>query len=183
MNTIKNASAKMERSVQALAEALAKIRTGRAHTGLLDGVTVSCYGANMPLAQVATVSASETTALVVTVWDKQNVEAVEKAIRAADLGVNPVSAGTNIRVPIPPLSEERRQEVVKMVGKEAEETKISLRNTRRDGLAEIKNAVKNKEIGEDEGNRLEREVENLLSRVSKRVDEMVADKRKDLMTI
>lgn len=183
MDTIKIATAKMERSTTALADALAKIRTGRAHTGLLDGVVVACYGANMPLAQVATVSASDTTALQVTVWDKNNVEAVERAIRAAELGVNPTSAGAVIRIPIPPLSEERRQELVKMVGREAEDTKISLRNTRRDSIAEIKAAIKDKAIGEDDGKRLTQEVENLLGKVSKRVDAMVADKQKELMTI
>lgn len=181
--TLTTTRQKMQKSITALGDALAKIRTGRAHAGLLDGISVNCYGAAMPLAQVASVTASDSTTLLVSVWDGQNTAAVEKAIRTSDLQVNPAASGQSIRVPLPPLSEERRRDLVKLVNKEAEETKISLRGARRDGLDEIRAAVKNKDIGEDEGKRHEQEVEKLTSEMITRIDGMTADKQKELMTL
>lgn len=183
MDTIKTTRETMQKSISALATALAKIRTGRAHAGMLDGISVNCYDSSMPLAQVATVTVSDSTSLMVAVWDKQNTAAVEKAIRTSDLQVNPAVTGSNIRVPLPPLSEERRKDLVKLVNKEAEEAKISLRNARRDGLDTIKAAVKNKEMGEDDGKRLEQEVQKVLTEMTQKIDTMVGDKQKELMTL
>lgn len=173
----------MEKTVAALTEALGKIRSGRAHSGLLDNIMVNCYGSEMPLSQLATVSASDARTLMVAVWDKQNAEAIEKAIRESDLGVNPAASGQSIRVPLPPLSEERRAQLGKVVGKEAEEARVAVRNIRRDAVADIKAAVKNKEIGEDEGRRGEQEVEKATKETVSRIDQLAAEKQQELMTV
>ena len=176
-------SVRMEKTVAALAEALGKIRSGRAHSGLLDSVTVNCYGNELPLAQLATVSVNDPRTLKVNVWDRQNIAAVEKAIRDSDLGLNPAASGNDIRVPLPPLSEERRREMGKIVSKEAEEARVAVRNIRRDSVAEVKNAVKNKEVGEDEGKRGEQEIEKITKDTVGRIDKLAADKQKELMTV
>lgn len=183
MDISKRISARMEKTVSALAEALGKIRSGRAHAGLLDSVAVNCYGSDMPLAQLATVSVADPRTLMVAVWDKQNVAAVEKAIRDSDLGVNPAASGQSIRVGLPPLSEERRREMGKIVGREAEEARVAARNIRRDAVAEVKAAVKSKEIGEDEGRRGEQEVEKIAKETISQIDALASDKQKELMTV
>lgn len=183
MEISKHTAARMEKTVAVLTEGLGKLRSGRAHSGLLDAILVNCYGSEMPLAQLASVSASDARTLTVAVWDKQNAEAVEKAIRDSDLGVNPAASGQSIRVPLPPLSEERRREMTKVVGREAEEARVAVRNIRRDAVGEIKTAVKNKEIGEDEGKRGEQEVEKLTKDTIARIDKIAADKQQELMTV
>lgn len=179
----KQTNERMEKSVQALVQSLSKIRSGRAHVGLLDALTVNCYGANMPLSQLATVSIADSRTLVASVWDKQNVAAVEKAVRDGELGVNPSVAGQTVRVSLPPLSEERRRELAKLVGKEAEDARVAARNIRRDQLAEVKKALKDKAISEDESKRLEQEVQKITDGVVQRMDGLVADKQKELMTV
>lgn len=183
MEVSKQASARMEKTISAFSEALGKIRSGRAHGGLLDNISVNCYGSDMPLAQLATVSVSDPRTLMVAVWDKQNTEAVEKAIRDSDLGVNPAASGQSVRVSLPPLSEERRRELGKVVGREAEEARVAARNIRRDLATEVKNAVKNKEIGEDEGKRFEQEVEKITKETIARIDKLAAEKQQELMTV
>lgn len=183
MDTNTQLLSRLEKTIAALGEALGKIRSGRAHAGLLDGVMVNCYGSDMPLAQLATVSAADSRTLMVAVWDRQNAAAVEKAIRDSDLGVNPAASGTSIRVSLPPLSEERRRDLTKVVGREAEEAKVAARNIRRDAVAEVKAAVKDKNIGEDEGRRLEQEVDKNVKEAIGRIDKIAADKQQELMTV
>ena len=183
MDIGKQTSARMEKTLAVLAEGLGKIRSGRAHSGLLDSISVNCYGSEMPLAQLASVSVSDPRTLMVAVWDKQNAEAVEKAIRDSDLGVNPAASGQSIRVALPPLSEERRREMGKVVGREAEEARVAVRNIRRDAVGELKAAVKNKDIGEDEGKRGEAEVEKITKETIARIDKTAAEKQQELMTV
>ncbi|MCH9705062.1 MAG: ribosome recycling factor [Proteobacteria bacterium] len=183
MDIKKQTSSRMDKTVAALVEALGKIRSGRAHGGLLDNIMVNCYGSDMPLAQLATVSVSDARTLTVMVWDKQNAAAAEKAIRDSDLGVNPAASGLNIRVTMPDLSEERRRDLGKVVGREAEEARIAVRNIRRDAVAEVKTAVKDKEIGEDEGRRLEQEIEKSTKEAVGKIDKLATDKQQELMTV
>ena len=174
---------RMQKTLDALREDLAKIRSGRAHAGLLDGVQVNCYGADMPLSQLATVFIVDAHTLVVSVWDKQNTATVEKAIRDSDIGVNPATEGETIRVSLPLLSEERRRDLVKLVNKETEAARIAARNIRRDVLANIKAAVKNKEMGEDDGKRLEQGVQKETNAVMALIDSISIDKQKELMAV
>ena len=146
---IADAKVRMEKSVDALKSQLTKVRTGRAHPSLLDGIQVSYYGADTPLRQVANVSIEDSRTLAITVFDKSLTQAVEKAIMASNLGLNPMSAGTVIRVPLPPLTEERRKDLVKLVRGEAEGGRVAIRNIRRDANADFKALLKDKEISED----------------------------------
>jgi ribosome recycling factor len=180
---INTAAARMQKTAANLAENLGKIRSGRAHAGMLDNIVADCYGAETPIAHVATVAVADSRTLSVTVWDKQNVAAVEKAIRNSDLGVNPAASGQTLRVPLPPLSEERRLEMTKIVGRETEDSRVAARNIRRDALAAIKGAVKDKSMGEDEGKRLEHEAQTLTDKTIKQMEEMAAAKQKELMTV
>ena len=183
MESQKQATARMEKTVAAFVDALGKIRSGRAHGGLLDSVLVNCYGSDMPLSQLATVSVADPRTLMVAVWDKQNAAAVEKAIRDSDLGVNPAASGQSIRVALPPLSEERRREMGKIVSREAEEARVALRNIRRDAVTEIKAAVKKKEMGEDDGRRQEQEIDKVTKDFISRIDKIAVDKQQELMTV
>nr|WP_269822907.1 ribosome recycling factor [Rheinheimera faecalis] len=173
----------MEKSVEALKGQLSKIRTGRAHPSLLDGIQVSYYGANTPLRQVANVSVEDARTLTISVFDKTLIQPVEKAILQSDLGLNPMSAGTTIRVPLPPLTEERRRDLVKVVRNEAEGARVAVRNIRRDANADLKTLLKDKEIGEDDERKAVDEVQKLTDAFVKKVDEVLADKEKELMEV
>lgn len=173
---------RMKGAVESLKGDLSGLRTGRANTTLLDPVVVEVYGSNMPLNQVATVSAPEPRMLSVQVWDKSNVTPVEKAIRSAGLGLNPISDGQTLRLPIPDLTEERRKELAKLAGQYAEKARIAIRNVRRDGMDMLKTDENKKEISEDERKRLEAEVQKLTDDMIKAADEAAAHKEKEILT-
>lgn len=172
---------RMKGAVESLKGDLAGLRTGRANTALLDPITVEVYGAHMPLNQVATVSAPEPRLLSVQVWDKSNVTPVEKAIRSAGLGLNPINDGNNIRLPIPDLTEERRKELAKLASKYAENARIAIRNVRRDGMEALKADEAKKEISEDERKRAEAEVQKMTDEQIKACDEAAAAKEKEIL--
>ncbi len=173
---------RMKGAVEALKGDLAGLRTGRANIGLLDPVTVTVYGSQMPLNQVATVSAPEPRLLSVQVWDKNNIGPVEKAIRSAGLGLNPINDGNNIRLPIPDLTEDRRKELAKLAGQYAEKARIAIRNVRRDGMENLKTDENKKEISEDDRKRAETEVQKLTDEMIKAADDAAAHKEKEIMT-
>ncbi len=173
---------RMHGAVEALKGDLAGLRTGRANVHLLDPVTVEVYGQHMPLNQVASVSAPEPRMLSVQVWDKSNVGPVEKAIRSAGLGLNPINDGQMLRLPIPDLTEERRKELAKLAGQYAEKARIAIRNVRRDGMESLKLDEKKHEISEDERKRAETEVQKLTDEQIKTADEAAAHKEKEIMT-
>nr|WP_275692809.1 ribosome recycling factor [Rheinheimera hassiensis] len=173
----------MEKSVDALKVQLTKVRTGRAHPSLLDGISVSYYGTDTPLRQVANVSIDDARTLAITVFDKSMTAAVEKAIMASDLGLNPMSAGTIIRVPLPALTEERRKSLVKLVRGEAENGRVAVRNIRRDANADLKTLQKDKEISEDDERRAAEEIQKITDLFVKKIDEVLADKEKELMEV
>ncbi len=172
---------RMAGSVESLKGDLGGLRTGRASVTLLDPVTVEVYGANMPLNQVATVSAPEPRMLSVQVWDKSNVGPVDKAIRSAGLGLNPIVDGQNIRLPIPDLTEERRKELAKLAGQYAEKARIAARNVRRDGMDSLKTDEKKGEISEDERKKLETEVQKLTDSTIADIDAAAASKEKEIL--
>ncbi|MDP4534924.1 ribosome recycling factor [Alkalimonas collagenimarina] len=180
---IKDSKNRMEKSVEALKSQLSKIRTGRAHPSILDSIMVPYYGADTPLRQVANVSIEDARTLSLTVFDKSVVPAVEKAIINSDLGLNPMSAGTNIRIPLPPLTEERRRDLVKVVKAEAEQGRVSIRNIRRDANTDFKSLLKDKDITEDDERRATDEIQKLTDSFVKRIDEVLADKEKELMEV
>jgi ribosome recycling factor len=173
---------RMKGAVDSFRSDLGGLRTGRANTTLLDPVVVDVYGANMPLNQVATVSAPEPRLLSVQVWDKSNMNAVEKAIHQAGLGLNPIIDGQLIRLPIPDLTEERRRELAKLAGQYAEKAKIAIRNVRRDGNDSIKADENKKVISEDDRKRLEEEVQKMTDAMIKEVDDAAANKEKEIMS-
>lgn len=179
----KDAAERMGKSVEALSHELAKIRTGRAHPSLLDHITVSYYGSEMPIRQVANVTAEDARTLAVTPWEKGMVQAVEKAILQSDLGLNPNTAGTVIRVPLPPLTEERRRDLIKVARHEAEQARVAVRNIRRDANAELKELAKEKMISEDDERRGQELVQKLTDQYIKDVDAVLAEKEQDLMSI
>ncbi|AFN74923.1 ribosome recycling factor [Melioribacter roseus P3M-2] len=186
MNThpvIKDAKNRMDKSIEAFRSEIAKIRTGKATTALLDGIKVEYYGSMSPLNQVANVTVLDAHTLSITPWDKSVIGAIEKAIMTADLGLNPVNDGTNIKVPIPPLTEERRKELVKLVKKFGEDAKIALRNVRRDANDHLKKMEKNKEITEDQLKDLEKEVQKVTDEHIAKVDEMIKHKEKEIMQV
>lgn len=172
---------RMHGAVEALKHDLGGLRTGRASTALLDPVTVEVYGSNMPLNQVATVSAPEPRMLSVQVWDRSNVTPVEKAIRNAGIGINPIVDGQNIRLPIPDLTEERRKELAKLAHQYGEKAKIAVRNVRRDGMDSLKADEKKGEISQDEQKRLETEVQKLTDEAIAEIDATVAAKDKEIL--
>ncbi|MEA3049070.1 MAG: ribosome recycling factor [Sphingomonadales bacterium] len=172
---------RMHGAVEALKHDLGGLRTGRASPSLLEPVTVEVYGAHMPINQVASISAPEPRMLSVQVWDRSNVGAVEKAIRSAGLGLNPVTDGTTLRLPIPELTEERRKELAKLVGQYAEKARIAIRNVRRDGMEALKTDEKKHEISQDEHKRLETEVQKLTDETIKEVDTAAQAKEKEIL--
>jgi len=179
----KDAQERMDKSVEALRNSLQKIRTGRAHPSLLSGISVEYYGAPTPLTQVANVIAEDARTLAITVFDKTLTPLVEKAIMTSDLGLNPMSAGTVIRVPLPPLTEERRKDLVKIVRGEAEGGRVAIRNIRRDANSDLKALLKDKEISEDEDRKAQDEIQKLTDAAVKNVDEVLATKEKELMEV
>jgi ribosome recycling factor len=178
-----DAKTRMARSIDALRQELSKVRTGRAHPSLLDHVRVSYYGSDMPLNQVANVSVQDARTLGVAPYDKGMVSAVEKAIRDSDLGLNPVTAGTLIRVPLPALTEERRRDLIKVVRHEAEAARVAVRNVRREANHALKELVKEKLVSEDQERRAEEEVQKLTDRFIVEVDKVLQAKEADLMEI
>jgi len=179
----KDATTRMGKSVDALDHELAKVRTGRAHPNLLDHLTVSYYGSDVPLNQVANVTVDDARTLAVTPWEKNMVQTIEKAIMNSDLGLNPNTAGTVIRVPLPPLTEERRKDLIRVVRGEAEQARVAVRNIRRDANSELKNLVKEKLISEDDERRGQEIIQKLTDQHIKEIDEHLAEKEKDLMSI
>ncbi|WP_271077564.1 ribosome recycling factor [Aurantiacibacter sp. MUD61] len=173
---------RMDGAVESLKGDLSGLRTGRANTALLDPVVVEVYGAMMPLSQVATVSAPEARMLSVQVWDKGNVSAVEKGISKANLGLNPMSDGQTIRLPMPDLNEERRKELAKLAGEYGEKAKVAIRNVRRDGMEALKEDEKKKEISEDDRKRLEDEVQKATDSHVSDVDDAVEKKIQEILT-
>ena len=179
----KAADQKMEKSVDALKADLAKIRTGRAHTGLLDHIHVDYYGTSMPLSQVANVTLADPRTIGVQPWEKKMIPVVEKAIREADLGLNPATSGDMIRVPMPALTEERRRELIKVVHKEGEAAKIAVRNVRRDANEQLKKLAKDKQCSEDDERRAHEELQKLTDHFVAEVDRLLQAKEADLMAI
>lgn len=179
----KDAGERMAKSVAALKQELTKLRTGRAHTSLLDHITVEYYGSQVPLNQVSNVGVEDSRTLTVTPWDKSMVTPIEKAIMASDLGLNPATAGTVIRVPLPPLTEERRKDMIRVVRQEAEGGRVAIRNIRRDAIQDIKELLKEKEIGEDEERRAEDEIQAITDKYIAQVDKTLAEKESDLMEV
>ncbi|GCB03226.1 ribosome recycling factor [Ralstonia sp. SET104] len=179
----KNTEQKMRKSIEALKTDLAKIRTGRAHTGLLDHVQVDYYGSMVPISQVANVTLVDARTIGVQPWEKKMVQAVEKAIREADLGLNPATMGDIIRVPTPALTEERRKELTKVVKGEGEDAKVAVRNLRRDANEQLKKLVKDKAISEDDERRGGDDVQKLTDKFVAEIDKLVAEKDKEIMTV
>jgi ribosome recycling factor len=179
----KGAEQKMQKSVEALKHDLTKIRTGRAHPGLLDHIHVDYYGSMVPLAQVAQVGLGDARTITVQPWEKKMVAVVEKAIRDSDLGVNPASHGDVIRVPMPPLTEERRRELTKVVRHEGENARVAVRNMRRDAISHLKEMLKKKEVSEDDERRAHDEVQKLTDRFIAEIDRLVAEKEKEVLTV
>ncbi|MBT8136402.1 MAG: ribosome recycling factor [Gammaproteobacteria bacterium] len=176
-----DASERMDKSIEALHREFKKLRTGRAHTSLLDHITVEYYGSDVPLSQVANIGVEDSRTLTVSPWEKPMVTVVEKAIMTSDLGLTPATAGTLIRVPLPPLTEERRKDMIRIVKAEAEQARVSVRNIRRDALHHLKDLLKDKDISEDEERRAHDDVQTLTDQHVAKIDEVLAEKEKELM--
>jgi ribosome recycling factor len=184
INDIKNdAQTRMGKSIDALRHELTRLRTGRASTALVDGIRVPAYGSEMPLNQVATVGLADARSIVITPFDKSLVGPVEKAILGSDIGITPTTAGTVIRLNLPPLTEERRRELAKHVSHEGENAKIAIRNVRRDAMQKVKDLLKDKQISEDEERRADDEIQKLTDRFVKDVDGVVKAKEDELMSM
>lgn len=179
----KNADQRMHKSIETLKADLAKVRTGRAHTGILDHVMVDYYGNPTALSQVANVTLVDARTIGVQPWEKKMVAVIEKAIRESDLGLNPSTQGDLIRVPTPPLTEERRKEMVKLVKSEGEDAKIAIRNIRRDGNEALKKLLKDKACSEDDERRSQDEVQKLTDKFVLEIDKLVAEKEKEVLTV
>jgi len=179
----KSAEQKMKKSIESLRNDLAKVRTGRAHTGLLDHVTVDYYGTPTPIPQVANVTLIDARTIGVTPWEKKMAGAVEKAIRDADLGLNPATVGEVVRVPMPALTEERRRDLIKVVHKEGENARVAVRNVRRDANHHLKDLLKQKKVAEDEERRAQDDVQKLTDRYIADIDKLLQSKEADLMAI
>jgi ribosome recycling factor len=179
----KQATEKMAKSVDTLKHDLAKVRTGRAHVGIIDHLRVDYYGTEMPINQVANVTLSDARTISIQPFEKKMVQVVEKSIRDSDLGVNPATSGDVIRVPMPPLTEERRRELTKIVKHEGENAKVAVRNIRRDAIQHLKELLKEGEVGEDQEKRAQDEVQKLTDKSIADIDRLVAEKEKDLMAV
>lgn len=178
-----SAEQKMQKSIESLRTGLAKVRTGRAHAGLLDHIHVDYYGTSVPIGQVANVTVLDARMLGVQPWEKKMVQVVDKAIRESDLGLNPSTSGDLIRVPMPPLSEERRRELTKVVKHEGEQAKVAVRNLRRDANEHLKKLLKDKLVSEDEERRAQDEVQKLTDHYVVEIDKMLATKEQEIMTV
>tara|TARA_B100001769_G_scaffold231253_1_gene193857 strand:- start:73 stop:630 length:558 start_codon:yes stop_codon:yes gene_type:complete len=179
----KESEQKMIKSVESLKTNLAKIRTGRAHPSILDGIKVDYYGNETPLSQVSSIKVEDARTLLLVVWEKDMVSKVEKAILNSDLGLNPAVAGTNLRIPMPPLTEERRMDFIKLVKNEVEQTKVAIRNIRRDANTKAKELVKNKEISEDDEKNNNDFIQKLTDQHIGHIDQILKDKETDLMQL
>jgi ribosome recycling factor len=179
----KTTEQKMDKSVQAFKADLAKVRTGRAHTGLLDHITVDYYGTQTPLNQVAKVALIDARTIGVTPFEKKMAQAIEKAIRDSDLGLNPASSGETVRVPMPPLTEERRKELIKVVKHEAENARVAVRNLRRDAIQQLKEALKKHEVSENDERRALEEMQKMTDRHVAAIDRLLQDKEKELLAV
>jgi ribosome recycling factor len=182
-NIIRDADARMNKALEALRQEFSRLRTGRASTSLLDHIQVECYGSKMPLNQTANIAVQDARTLAVTPWDKNMVTPVEKAIREAGLGLNPTTAGTVIRIPLPPLTEERRKELTKVVRHETENARVAMRNVRRDALQQLKDMAKDKKITEDEEKRAHDKVQKLTDDHIAKAEELTAKKEKEIMEV
>ena len=180
---LEDARTRMGKSIEAFRHELSKIRTGRAHPSLLDHITVEYYGSQVPLNQAANVGVEDSRTLTVTPWEKDMVKVIEKAIMASDLGLNPATAGTVIRVPLPPLTEDRRKDMIRIVRQEAEGGRIAIRNVRRDAIHDVKELMKEKMIGEDDERRAETEIQEITDKYVAEIDEVLAVKEAELMEI
>lgn len=180
---VKDAKQRMDKSIEAFRDEISKIRTGKATTALLDSVRVDYYGNMSPLNQVGNVSVLDAHTLSITPWDKSMVSAVEKAIMQANLGFNPASDGTNIRIPVPPLNEERRKELVKLVKKFGEDYKIAIRNVRRDANDKLRKMEKDKELSEDQRRDSEDEIQKVTDNHTDKIDELIGLKEKEIMEV
>lgn len=180
---LKDARIRMQKSVEVLRVELTKLRTGRAHPSLLDHVTVDYYGNEVPLSQCANVNAEDARTLSVAPWEKDMVGKIEKAIMTSDLGLNPSTAGTVIRIALPPLTEERRRDLVKVMRGEGENAKIAIRNVRRDAISDLKELEKEKEISADDLRRAEQDTQKLTDRFVADVDKLLDDKEQEMMTV
>jgi ribosome recycling factor len=180
---LKDARSRMDKTLEALRSELAKVRTGKATTALLEGIRVDYYGSMMPINQVGNLSVLDAHTLSITPWEKPMVPVIERAIMEANIGFNPVSDGTNIKIPVPPLTEERRKDYVKLVKKYGEETKIALRNIRRDANEHLKKEQKDKKISEDEMKEGETKIQKLTDDHVTRVDEILKHKEKEIMEV
>lgn len=184
VNDVKNdAQQRMQKAVESLGSRLNKIRTGRAQPGLLDGIMVEYYGSTCPLRQVAQVNVEDARTLKITVFDRNSIKDVEKAIQKSELGLNPVVAGVDIRVPLPPLTEERRKELVKLVRSEVEQSRVEIRNIRRDANQSLKDLQKDKAISEDDQRSGEEQIQKLTDAAIKQCEDVLAAKEKELMEI
>lgn len=177
----RDADKRMSKAIESLQHELAKLRTGRAHPSLLDHIKVNYFGSEVPVSQAATITVLDPRTLGVTPWDKSMTRAVEKAILNSDLGLNPMTTGDIIRIPLPPLNEERRRDMIRVVRHEAEDARVAIRNVRRDANHHIKGMVKKKQISEDDERRAEEKVQQLTDAHVARIDEVLAAKEKDLM--
>ncbi|MFC4764515.1 ribosome recycling factor [Dyella koreensis] len=184
LNDIKtDAQTRMGKSIDSLKHSLTRLRTGRASTALVDGIKVPAYGSDMPLNQVASVSLGDSRSIIITPFDKSLVGPVEKALLASDIGITPTTAGTVIRLNMPPLTEERRKELAKHVAHEGEDAKVAIRNVRRDAMQKVKDLLKDKQITEDDERRTEDEIQKLTDRFVKDVDAVVKTKEEELMAL
>lgn len=178
-----DAEKRMRRSVEALSQELSRMRTGRASTGLLDHIQVDYYGNSTPIKQVANVVVEDSRTLSITPWEKQMIPVIEKAIMTAELGLNPVTAGAVVRVPMPPLTEERRREFVRLVKQEGENARVAVRNIRRDANSDFKQLLKEKEITEDEERHAQESIQKLTDKYIEEIEAILVKKEKDLMEV
>jgi len=180
---VNDADGRMDKTITAFKHELAKIRTGRAHPSLLEHITVKYYGSEVPLNQAGTVGVQDSRTLSITVWDKSVIQDIEKAILNSDLGLNPMTAGNVIHIPLPPLTEDRRKELIKVVRAEAEKAKVAVRNIRRDANHSFKNLMKDKDITEDQERRDEERIQTLTDKHIQEIDRILSEKEKELLEI
>jgi ribosome recycling factor len=179
----KDARDRMGKSIESLKQSLSKVRTGRAHPSLLDHLTVDYYGSEVPISQVANISVEDARTLMVTPWEKQMVQVIEKAIIKSDLGLNPATAGTVMRIPMPPLTEESRRNLVKIVRQDGEGAKVAIRNIRRDANHDLKELLKEKEISEDDDRKAQEDIQQITNQYVAEVDKVIGEKEAELMEI
>lgn len=182
-NYEKEAEKRMKKCIESLHQELTKLRTGRANPSLIEHIKVSYYGNETPLSQVATITVSDARTITVKPWEKKMIPDIEKAIMTSDLGLNPVSSGSELRVPIPAMTEERRKELVKLVKQEAENARVAIRNIRRDANQEITQLVKDKTFGEDEERRAQDKIQKMTDQFIAEVDKVLSEKEKDVMAV